>query len=208
MRKRILQHGAEAAGRLAAPIAAVVIAFAATSAAALSLSLAPAVATPAPGATFAAELFVSGLGDGGAPSLGAFDITLSFDADAVAFTSVTFDEFLGSIPGEASVDALLGAGTLSLAGFSILSEAALDALQPASFRLATIVFTATSAAPSAIGISSALLGDADAMALALTEPPTGMEVRPIPEPTSALVFGLCLALVARRAREQRMPVTS
>lgn len=202
MRKRILERGAATARWLTIPIAAVAMGFAAAPAAALSLSLAPAIATPAPGGSFAAELFVTGLGDGGAPSLGAFDITLSFDADAVAFTSVAFDGFLGSIPAEASADALLGAGTLSLAGFSILPEATLDALQPASFRLATIIFTATSAAPSTIAIASSLLGDVDGRPLALTAPPTGLQVQPIPEPASALVFGLCLALVARAARRR------
>jgi hypothetical protein len=199
MRKQWRKRGTTTGRRLALGCVAAAL-LAAAPAAAVSLSLAPAIATPAPGGSFTAELFVSGLGDGGAPSLAAFDITLSFDADAIAFTSVAFDDFLGSIPAEASVDAVLGDGTLDLAGFSILPAAALDALQPASFRVATIVFSATGSTPSSIAISSALLGDADGRPLTLTTPPTGMNVQPIPEPASALVFGLCLALVARVGR--------
>jgi hypothetical protein len=183
--------------------AAVVAALAAAPAGALSIALAPATVTPEPGATFAVELRVAGLGDGAAPSLGAFDVTLAFDPAAVAFTSVSFDEFLGTIPAQALADFTPGAGTLALASFSLLPPATLDALQPGSFRLATIVFEAVGAGPSAIDVTSALLGDGFGGRLALSAAPTGVQVQPIPEPAAALVFGVCVAAVARASRQRR-----
>lgn len=183
--------------------AAVVAALAAAPASAVSIALAPATVTPEPGATFAVELRVAGLGEGAAPSLGAFDVTLSFDPAAVAFTSVSFDEFLGTIPAQAFADFTPGAGTLALASFSLLPTAALDALQPGSFRLATIVFEAVGAGPSAIDVTAALLGDGFGGRLALATAPIGVQVQPIPEPAAALAFGLGLAAVARASRRRR-----
>lgn len=205
MVNRIRTSGARAWtwARAAGASLAVLAALAAAPAGALTLTLSPATATPAPGDPFAVDLLVSGLGDGSAPSLGAFDVTLTFDAAAVSFVSVGFDAYLGAIPAEATAGSVLGAGTLALGEYSILSPAALDALQPGSFRLATVVFEATSLAPSAIGFGAVLLGDADGRALALTTPPTGTTVSPIPEPTAALVFGLAVAVVARASRGRR-----
>ena len=202
--KRIVERGAARVRRLAIALAALGTGLAAAPAGAVSIWLAPAIATPLPGSPFAVELLVGGLGEGGALSLGAYDITLAFDPGAVAVTGVSFDGFLGAIPTEASADSVLGAGTLGLASFSILPSAALDALQPGSFRLATILFEATSATPSTIAISASLLGDAAGRAIPLSTPPTGTQVQPIPEPSAALVFGLCAALQARTSRGRRL----
>lgn len=203
MTKRSSTDGGARGWRRAGGLAVVLgMGLAAAPAGAVSISLAPAAVAPLPGDSFAIELTVAGLGDGSAPSLGAFDVTLSFDPAAVAFTSVVFDDRLGAIPAQAFADFAAGAGTLALASFSLLSPAALDALQPGAFRLATIVFEAVGAAPSTIGVASALLGDGLGQALPLDAPPTGVSVQPIPEPVAALVFGLGVAAVARVTRRR------
>jgi len=202
MAKRSATIGSGARRWLAGALLAAAGALAATPAGAVSISLAPASVSPAPGDSFTLELLVSGLGDGTAPSLGAFDITLSFDPTAVAFSSVSFDAFLGAIPAEATADALAGPGTLALAEFSVLSSSALDALQPGSFRLATLVFAAAGATPSTIAVTSALLGDGEGARIGLDAPLGSTRVAPIPEPAAALAFGLGVAVVARASRRR------
>jgi hypothetical protein len=203
MAKRNPTNGARMGWWCAVALAAAVAGLVTTPAGAVSIELTPATVTPLPGETFAIELRISGLGDGVAPSLGAFDITLAFDPAAVAFASVSFGDLLGAIPGQASAEAVPGAGTLALASFSVLSEAALDGLQPGAFRLATILFEALGAAPSAIDVTAVLLGDGPGLGLALDAPPTGAQVQPVPEPSVALLLGLGLAAMARTSRRRR-----
>lgn len=172
---------------------------AAAPAGAVSLGLSPPAVSPVPGGSFSVDLLVADLGG---TVVGAFDVTLGFDALALAVTGVSFDVELGAIPAEASAEAIAGSGTLSLAGFSLLPAAALEALQGDPVRLATIVFGVTSAAPSAITITAALLGDGAGAPITLTAPPSGTNVTPIPEPAGTLLFGsgLCLAAVVSRRR--------
>lgn len=202
MAKRSAADGARRRGWLLGALLATVGWLAAGPAGAVvSLSLSPASLHPAPGDSFPLDLMVSGLGDGVPPSLAAFDITLGFDPAAVTFSSLAFDSFLGAIPAEATADFVAGASTVSLAEFSILPSGALDALQPDPFRLATLVFTAASAAPSTIAITSALLGNG-AGALIPIAALGSARVAPIPEPAAALAFALGVAVVAGATRRR------
>lgn len=187
------------AAALAATALVAVTGLAAAPAGAVSLGLSPPAVSPAPGGSFAVDLVVSDLAGA---VVGGFDVTLGFDPTALAIAGVSFDSQLGAIPAEATAEAIGGTGTLSLAAFSILSTAALEALQGDSVRLATIVFEATSAAPSAIGIAAALLADGPGAPLVLGAPPSGTNVTPIPEPAGALVFALGVGLTAAATRRR------
>jgi len=186
---------------LAGAVLAAVAELAAGPAGALSITLAPATVAPLPGGAFALDLVVSDLGGA---ALGAYDVALTFDPTAVALTSVSFDGYLGVIPDEASAEALTAPGSVALASFSILPEAALDALQPDSFRLASLVFTATSGAPSTIAVGSALLGDAQGRRLTV-DVLGSATIAPVPEPAAALAFGVGVMLAARASRRRARP---
>jgi hypothetical protein len=186
---------------VAALVAAAAWLWAAPAGAAL-LGLSPSAVSPAPGGSFAVDLMVSGL-EG--KVVGAFDITLGFEATALAIASVSFDTQLGAIPAEATAEAVEGAGTLALSEVSILSTTALDGLQGDPVRLATIVFDVISAQPSTIAITAALLGDGDGVRIGLDAPPGGTSVAPIPEPAGALLFALGVGVVARISRRRVAP---
>lgn len=171
----------------------------AAEAGALSIALAPGVATPPPGGSFALDVTI---GDLGTDVIGAFDLTVAFDASAVSVATVGFDAALGAIPAEATAEFVVGPSSVALAGFSILPTSALAALQGDSFRLATIVFDVLDVAPSTIAITSALLGDGAGAPLQLTAPPGGTSVRPIPEPAVAQAFAIGLALLAGATRRR------
>lgn len=110
---------------------------------AVTLELVPAAATVTAGEMIDVDVLVSGLGAGVAPSVGAFDLDVSFDPMIFTLVDVVFGPFLGTPPVEAltSFDVAV-AGIVDLAEVSLLSAAELDALQPASFVLATLSFTA------------------------------------------------------------------
>ena len=105
------------------------------------------------GGTLRATVVVSGLGDLTSPSLGAFDVTLSFDPAVLGFASVDFGVFLGD---EAAGEALTGFQATSdevmVFEVSLLQPDVLDALQSSSFPLFTVTFNALE-----LGTSSLLL---------------------------------------------------
>ena len=103
-----------------------------------------------PGTTFAdtgdsisLDLVISDLGDFTAASLGAFDISIAFDASILSFTSYALGNYLGDVGIAEAIDASEGelVGAVNVAEVSLLSVPDLDALQPGAFTLATLNFT-------------------------------------------------------------------
>jgi hypothetical protein len=88
------------------------------------------------------DLIISGLGDFTADTLGTFDISVGFDTSALSFSSYSLGVLLGDVSLVEALDASSGVlgGTLNVAEVSLLSDLALDALQPGSFTLATLNF--------------------------------------------------------------------
>jgi hypothetical protein len=85
---------------------------------------------------------ISGLGSSAPDSLGAFDISVGFDASALSFTSYALGNYLGDVGISEAIDAsggLLG-GEINVAEVSLLSAPDLDTLQPGAFTLATLNF--------------------------------------------------------------------
>jgi len=174
---------------------------------AVSLSLVPGAVAPATGGAFSLDLVVSGLGAGAAPSLGGYDVAVAYDATRVSFTGASFAGALGAVPAEAFAGTVEGPGSVSLAAVSLLDPAALDALQPASFTLATLGFVADVEAGSVIAISSALLSDGFGRPIGLTLPLGDAAISPVPgsavpEPGAFLLYAAGLAVVGLALRAQ------
>lgn len=128
--------------------------FSATSHAIL-LGLQPSTESVFAGDTFTMDLVISGLGDGAAPSVGAFDLDVTFDPFIFDFVDYSLGPDLGDISMGEAYDWSLGQimpGTINLNEFSLLEADPasgpffippyLDDIQPASFSLASLTFQA------------------------------------------------------------------
>jgi len=105
---------------------------------AVSVDLVPSSPTVSPGDAVDVDVVVSGLAVGGPPSVGSFDLDVSFDPTVLMPTGVTFGLLLGD-PDlfEALVDATVLASAVTIAEVSLLSPTELDALLPSTFTLAS-----------------------------------------------------------------------
>ncbi|MDQ2696515.1 MAG: cohesin domain-containing protein [Pseudomonadota bacterium] len=160
---------------------------------AITLNLLPSAATVTAGDMIDVDVLVSGLGAGAPPSVGAFDLDVAFDPVIFTPVDVVFGPFLGDpLLLEALTDfSFAVAGIVDFAEVSLLSAAALDALQPASFVLATLSFAAQADGSGAFR----LVGDRR------VDDPFGNKLA-VPVPVAAALLGaglLALAGVRRRA---------
>jgi len=161
---------------------------------AITLSFAPASTSVSIGDPVTVLLNVSGLGDKAAPSLGVFDVNVTFDPALLAFVDATFgDPMLGDqldlgkfgSPTSATVSP---ANTLNLSETSFDSVSDLDTMQAGSFTLATLAFNAIGLGVSPLGLSINTLGDANGDTLAATANVGTVTVTATPEPTTGLLF--------------------
>ena len=182
---------------------------------ALTISLTPTSQAVDVGQTLQFDLVVSGLGAGVAPSLGTYDVDISFDSGILGFSGAVFgDPILGNqldLFGLGSFNAFTsGLGTVNLFELSFDDPSDLNLLQSDNFILATLSFSALSSGTSSLGISVNALGDA------LGDPLTANVVgaratvnqvnnnNPIPEPGGlALAMAGLLALVTVRTIRAR-----
>jgi hypothetical protein len=184
---------------------------------AASISITPSTQSVNLGDQAVVSLDISGLGSGSAPSVGVFDIDLSFDAAVLALSSVTvgdpvlgdqLDVFgLGSILG-----VTFGTGTVNVFEVSLDLPDDLNLLQADAFTLATFTFNTLAAGSSALGLTLNALGDADGLPLGATltggsvdvvgpEPPPPPVT--VPEPSAWTTYALLLAGLAGRVILQR-----
>ncbi|WP_200346865.1 hypothetical protein [Halochromatium glycolicum] len=137
------------------------------------------------------NLRISGLGDFTAPTLGGFDLRVSYDDSVVSLTDVSFSTWLGgpdpSFPPEWDDTA---AGSGSLYEVSLESTEFLDNLQPDAFLLATLYFEGVAQGTSDIDFSNVFLIGADAFAseIAVDELNPG-SITVVPLPAAAWLFG-------------------
>lgn len=167
----------------------------------LSFSIDPGAQSIRPGDMAMLELNISGLGDGAAPSLGAFDLTIDFDTNFLEFhlPSLVFSDFLGAPdtdlrPGftttfESDTFAALSApGQINLGEVSLLPVAELQALQPSAFTLASFSFIGLNPGDTSIFLDPVVLSDENGLVLA--ELNLSAEVNLVPEPATILLLAI------------------
>src|ERR1017187_4555334 len=114
-----------------------------------------------PGDLATVDLTISGLGVGTSPSLGVYDLNLTFDPPILPFVSgdwgTGLDLFgLGDVRSAAP-----SAGLVNLFELSLDSAADLNAFQPSTFLLASLQFQGVSTGTSNIALAINALGDAN-----------------------------------------------
>lgn len=148
------------------------------------------------GNSFDVDLVISGLGDYSAVSLGTFDLIVSFDSSILQFDHAAFgDPILGDqldLFGLGAVTFLDDAvpGQVSLSELSFDLEIDLNNMQPSTFTLATLFFISIGEGESLLNIADFYtLGDAagDPLTLASVNS-ASINVKPVPEPTTMLLF--------------------
>ncbi len=175
----------------------------ASAAHALTLGFAPASGSGLVGSSIEVGVVVSDLTDGGAPSLGSFDLDLIFDSAVLGLTGVPFgDPLLGDQLDLFGFGSLSGyddsvPGSLNVFEISFDLPEDLDELQAGSFTLFTLRFDLLSPGTSALAFGSVTLGDAFGDPLIADAVLSG-SVSALPEPTAAVLAALAGLLLALR----------
>lgn len=124
---------------------------------AIELSISPSQQLASLGTPVQADVLISGLGDGTAPSLGAFDIKVTFDPGVLEFSGYSLGTQLGSNP---IVAVKPGLGVVNLSAISLASATLLNNAQAGSFSLATLSFNPLTLGASPLNLQVNVLGDA------------------------------------------------
>lgn len=174
---------------------------------AITIDLIPSQSHINPGDNIEVEVRISGLNDGSAPSLGAYDVDFNYDASIFSLNTITWgDSALGN-----QLD-LTGFGTLqdTNSGFSGLNAFELsfddvldlDLLQAGEFTLFSVLLDAIAAGSGDFSLTANTLGDAYGNDLSI-DAINGTRVNvgsvSVPEPSSLLLFSM-LVITAFRIR--------
>ncbi|PYX00216.1 MAG: hypothetical protein DMG89_05410 [Acidobacteria bacterium] len=138
----------------------------------VSLSFSPFSQNVTAGQTISVQVQISGLGNFAVPSVGSFDLFVSFDPTLLSPTTVTFGSLLGdpNIP-QAITASQFSATELEFAEVSLLTPGELAALQPGTFVLSTLSFTALTSGTATFKFSAGVVDD-----------PFGQKLVVVPEP--------------------------
>ena len=196
-------------------LAAALIGLGARDAHAITLEIVPAAQDVALGGPVDVAIAISDLADQAAPSLGTFDVDVTFDPGILTFVGATFgDPALGDqldLFGLGSVTATTpGAGLVNLFELSLDPAADLDALQAGAFTLATLSFIAVGPGNTPIGLAINTLGDAEGASLDAQTIGGVARVAGdagVAEPSALILLGLGIAgatLVRRRTRRTKV----
>ena len=126
-------------------------------------------------------------------NLAGFDLTINYDSSILAFDSHTLGTELGDIDLFEASDWTVGDNLVEV---SWIWDPVFWSNQPDSFTLATISFTGISGGISDLFFSDVILSDDSWPAVAFSDVTleTGsVDVAPVPEPTTMLLFGTGLA---------------
>lgn len=171
-----------------------------------SLSLMPDSLTLGVGDTADFDLYISGLGSDGAPSLGAFKLDIMFDQNILAFESLIFGPYLGDPDLSNSFVNTTTPGAVELDEVSFLPASDLDSLQPASFPLASLTFTMINLGFSDLVLENVVLSDAPGFEITV-ETLQGTKVYPVPVPcTFLLLLGGVAGLAGLRKKLRNLGI--
>lgn len=112
------------------------------------------------GTTVAVDLVISGLGNFAPPSLGTFDIDVTFDPSILSFQNAAFGDQLDLIGLGSITQVAPGVMNVNIFELSLDDPADLDTLQPGSFTLATLTFATIASGTSFLEVIVNALGDA------------------------------------------------
>ena len=178
---------------------------------AVTLSFEPTTQIAIVGSPVDVALTISGLGNGTAPSISAFDLDVSFNSWNLSFSSAVFgDPTLGDqldifdLGGNPMSAGLTGEGRLNLFELSLDLPAVLDVKQADSFTLVTLTFN-TLRAPSSnpLGLSINSLGDAFGDPISATVVDGNITVVPIPG-TIWLIGSALLGMLGSAGRRKSL----
>jgi hypothetical protein len=176
------------------------------------ISIDPLTQTVGLGSSINVRVQISGLGAFSAPSLGAYDLNVSFNPLLLQFLGATLgDPILGDqldLLGLGSIQSVTpSAGSVGLFELSLDSIDDLSNLQSSSFVLGTLSFQTIGLGTSSINIGVNALSDAygDALTSGIQNGSVIVNASAVPEPNSVLLVGsLAGVLVLGRGFRQRM----
>ena len=175
---------------------------------AATLSVYPSSQTVAVGANVFVDINVAGLGAAGAPSVGAYDLSVSYDSLLLTFESAIFGHeldifLLGSNPSGVSTTL---PNTVNVFEVSLDSVANLNNLQSADFTLFRLTFTGAALGTSPIGISVNALADSAGDSLARSVVGGNVTVAAVPAPAAGWLLATGLTFMAARIRRSNSAV--
>lgn len=140
---------------------AVLSALLANSAQAFELSISPPNQAAAVNSPVNADVLVSDLGNGTAPSVGAYDINVNFDPNVLSYQSFNFGTQLGGPANSVQSTSQPTGGTINLALVSLLRADLLNQSQPGTFALGNLLFTAKAPGASSLSFGNITFADAE-----------------------------------------------
>lgn len=184
-------------------LAAGMLLFASLGANAVLISVAPSAQTVTAGESLFVDIVISDLGAGLPPTLGGFDIDVMFDGSLLDLDSVVFGTGLdvlglGSVQGVA-----VGPGMTNVFEVSLDSVLDLTLLQPDSFTLFTLNFSALAGGVSVVDLDVNSISTATGQSFPNFNNVENGEVTVVPVPATLLLFGLGLVGVGV-ARKRRL----
>lgn len=181
-----------------------------SAASAVTLEVQPSAPVVGLGGSVTIDIVIDGLGNLSAPSLGAFDLDLTFDNSLFSFNSATFgDPVLGNqldLFGFGSINgATPGASAVNLFEVSLDFVSDLDTLQAGSFTLASLVFDASpvNVGLGFFGLTDIVLSDSLGGPLDVSEV-TGAHVQVVPVPAALWLFGSGLIGLIGLSRRKKL----
>ena len=149
----------------------------------VSLQLVPSTNSVNNGDTMTLEAVISGLGAPGPMEVGSFDIFVGYNSTLRAWEATDFTMLLGNpFLGEAITFSDTTGSSVEALDVSLLPTAQLDAMQPASFTLATFTFIAIGDGKVAFQNQGGPIDDGNGNLIAGTKTPN------VPEPSALMLL--------------------